>query len=126
MGYNIDLSFDILKHGHAKDTALSFATNNGCKYHYDAYEIEQQRSRNHCVMTFNFDKTDCLVGFLKNVKEARGFYIETIYDDESESILYASRFYLTHLMDRNVATTYKLNRRARSYSEDDTLILNAL
>lgn len=130
MGYNIDLSFDVLKNSCVKDTALSFAFKYGCgvQSYYDDYEVDKRlnRKRNHCIMTFNFEKTDCMVGFLKNVKETRGLFIENIYDDETESLLYASQFYLTQMMDRNSAKKYKTNRRTRSYSEDDTLILSAI
>lgn len=125
MGYKIDLSCDVITNGCAKDTALSFASKHGCNSHYNDYEFDKGK-RNHCIMTFNFDNTGCMIGFLKNVKETRGLYIENIYDDDTESILYASSFYLTQMMDRHSAKNYKTNRRTRSYSEDDTLILNAI
>jgi hypothetical protein len=55
-----------------------------------------------------------------------GLYIEMIYDEEINRILYASKYYQTQKMDKYIVKDYNSNKRKRSYSEDDTLILDAI
>jgi hypothetical protein len=72
------------------------------------------------------DNIQYIVKFLKIIKNIKGIYIESIYDDDTNNILFASKFYLTQMMDKHIAKMYKLNKRQRSLSEDDTLIMNTM
>jgi hypothetical protein len=76
-------------------------------------------------MVTNFDKPNIayFVDFLKNIKYMPGIHIECIYDDDNNSILYASSYFLTQKMEKNFSKMYKLEKRKRSYSEDDKMIL---
>ena len=144
MGYNIEVSFNVLKHSNVTEIQSfvnNLAYNCGCSFCYVDYEFENnlQFKRNHSVTTFYFENSDIdstrnisnisnisnLVYFLKNISRMEGIYLESIYDDTS-NIIYASQYYLTMKMDKNIAKTYKLNKRTRSYSEDDTMILNEI
>jgi len=134
MGYNIEVSFNALKHNisETQDLIVSIAIENGCNYYYNDFEFENnlRYNRNHCVITLNFQNYDSdidyIVKFLKIIKNIKGIYIESIYDNATNNILFASKFYLTQMMDKHIAKMYKLNKRERSYSEDDTLIMNTM
>jgi hypothetical protein len=133
MGYNIEVSFNTLKHScvmETRDMIINLALENGCESYYDTIEFinDQFETRNHNVITINFKENniDQIVKFLKLVKDIRGMYIETIYDDLTEQLLFASKYYLTHTIDKYLVNKPKLNRRERSYSEDDTIIINTM
>jgi hypothetical protein len=134
MGYNIEVSFNTLKHNisETKELIIKIAVENGCNYYYNDFEFENnlRYNRNHCVITLSFQDynydIDYVVKFLKIIKNIKGIYVESIYDNDTSNILFASKFYLTQMMDKHIAKIYKLNRRNRSYSEDDTLIINVM
>lgn len=131
MGYNVEVSFNILKHSSVtelQEFVKEQAHSCGCKSCYEDYEYETnvQFKRNHCIMVTNFDETNTLyfIDFLKNIKSVPYLYIECIYDDTNNSILYASSYYLTQKMDKHFSKKWKTEKRKRSYSEDDIMILN--
>lgn len=131
MGYNVEVSFDISKHSSVtelQEFVKEQAHNCGCDSCYDYYEYETnvQFKRNHCIMVTNFDETNIIyfIDFLKIIKCIHGLYIECIYDDTNNSILYASSYYLTQKMDKHFSKKWKTEKRKRSYSEDDIMILN--
>jgi hypothetical protein len=133
MGYNIELAFNILKNSSVtelQDNIKTLASNYGCKYCYNDYEYENNVKyiRRHCIITLNFEdsNTNFLVEFLKKIKKMEGLYIELIYDEELNTILYASKYYQTQKMTKGYAKEYNLKKRKRSYSEDESMILNAI
>ena len=134
MGYNIEVSFNTLKHNitETQQLIINIAVENGCNYYYNDFEFENNLcyNRNHCVITLSFQNyvynIDYIVKFLKIIKNIKGIYIESIYDNDTNNILFASKFYLTQMMDKHIAKMYKLNKRERSLSEDDTLIMNTM
>jgi hypothetical protein len=133
MGYNIELSFDILKHSsisEIQNIIKELANKNKCNYCYEDYEYETnvQYKRQHCIMTTHFENSNIkyLVEFLKNISNMEGLHIEVIFDEELNKILYASKYYQTQKMNKYIVKEYNSNKRERSYSEDDTLILDAI
>ena len=133
MGYSIEVSFNILKHSsitETQDFIMNLATFYGCISCYLDYEFETnvQYKRTHSILVVNFDNSNMyyLIEFLKKIRMTSGLFIETIYDDNSSMILYASKYYVTQKMDKNIAKEYSKNKRKRSYSEDDTMILNTV
>ena len=133
MGYNIEVSFNVLKSSSISDQILlikNLANEYNYNYLYDDYEysINKNDKKTTCVMILNFDNinTKYLVKFLRYIKSNNLFYIEVIYDENSSQILYASQYYLTDKMNKHSVNQYKKNKRVRSYSEDDTLILNTI
>jgi hypothetical protein len=130
MGYNIEVSFNVLKHNvsETKELISNIALENGCENYYNEYEFEKnlRYNRNHCVFTIIFQdyNIDNIVQFLKKMKNLKGIYVESIYDDDRNNMLFASNLYLSQFMDKHIAKVYKLNKRERSYSEDDIKILN--
>lgn len=134
MGYNIEVSFNALKQNitETQELIISIALENGCNYYYNDFEFENNLcyNRNHCVITLSFQShvynIDYIVKFLKIIKNIKGIYIESIYDNDTNNILFASKFYLTQMMDKHIAKMYKLSKRERSLSEDETLIINTM
>lgn len=131
MGYNVEVSFNILKHSSVtelQEFVKEQAHSCGCNSCYEDYEYETnvQFKRNHSIMVSNFDETNTIyfIDFLKNIKCVPGLYIECIYDDTNNRILYASSYYLTQKMEKHFSKKWKKEKRKRSYSEDDIMILN--
>ena len=67
-----------------------------------------------------------MIEFLNNIKKKSSLYVELIYDEENHSILYASQYFITQKMDKFAAKEFKLGKRKRSYSDDETMILKAV
>ena len=134
MGYNIEVSFNTLKNSisETQELIISTALENGCNYYYNDFEFENNLRYNisHCIITLSFQNyendIDYIIKFLKIIRNIKGIYIESIYDNDTNNILFASKFYLTQMMDKHIAKMYKLNKRERSYSEDDALIMNTM
>lgn len=133
MGYNIEISFNILKNGSATkllETVRNYAENSFCESFYEEYEFDKkvQFQRSHCVITINFSHSQInnIVYFLNNIKKIGGIYVELIYDDEKNSMLYASQYYITQKMDKFSAKEFKIIRRERSYSDDENMILKSV
>ena len=133
MGYNIEVTFNILKNG-SVIKLIEYVKNNAeeclCEDFYEDYEFENkvQFQRRHCLMNINFSQENFhnMIKFLNNIKNTNGLYIECIFDEKSQTILYASQYFLTQKMDKYIAKEYSKNKRKRSYSEDDTMILNTV
>lgn len=132
MGYNIEVSFNVLKQNihDTQELIINTAVENGCNSYYNDFEFENniRYNRNHCVFTIIFQdyNIDKVIKFLKIMKNIKGLYVETIYDNDTNNILFASKLYLTQMMDKHIAKLYKSNKRERSYSEDDMLILKTI
>jgi hypothetical protein len=130
MGYNIEVSYNILKTGNIQESIYDYATECGCEYLYEDYEFENktQFQRRHCIITAKFSQINMsdMLKFLKFVKKTDGLYLESIFDDDSNSILYASKYYITQQMDKGAAKNFVIQKRKRSYSEDETIILHTI
>jgi hypothetical protein len=133
MGYNIEVSFDILKNSSVTElqaTVRNLAEECGCESFYEDYEYETntQYKRNHCIMTVNFhDKnSQNLLHFLKTVRIKEGLFLELIYDEDTRTVLYASQYYVTQKMNKSNAKFFKKERRERSYSDDEHMILKTI
>ena len=131
MGYNIEVSFNTIKNPNVTEyeqEIIKIAENMDCNGFYKLYDFEKNLSpdRNHIIINVNFDNTTQFTQFIKKIKKIKGIYIEIIYNDSLKTdILYASPYYLT-TMDKYLSKTYKKNRRERSYSEDETIILDEM
>ena len=133
MGYNIEVSFNVLKNGSVTkllEDVKNCAENCLCEDFYEDYEFENkvQFQRRHCLMTiwFSHSKVNNMIEFLNSIKRNNGLFVELIYDEDNKSILYASQYFITQKMDKYIAKNFKIERRERSYSEDENMILNAV
>jgi hypothetical protein len=133
MGYNVESSLNILKHANVTEVenqVKEIANDSGCNFFYDNYEFEnnkQMKSTKYMFTTyFENESIVNLLYFIKNIKKIPGVYIENIYDDDANVLLYASKYYQRNMMNTHLAKKYNVNKRMRSYSEDDTKILREL
>lgn len=133
MGYNIEVSFDITKNSSVtqlQDIVRNVAKECECESFYEDYEYDShvQFKRNHCVMTSIFAQTniDELLYFLHFIKKTEGLFLELIYDDIANVIVYASEYYITQKMNKINGNLYKKERRERSYSDDENMILSII
>lgn len=133
MGYNIEISFNVLKNGSITEllnTVRNHAEECLCNNFCEDYEFENkiQFQRRHCLVTifFSNDKINNMNEFLNIVKKINGLYIELIYDEINNIILYASQYYVTQKMDKFAAKEFKIEKRKRSYSDGEIMILNTL
>lgn len=133
MGYNIEVSFDFLKNSSVTElqqTVKNYAEECGCESFYEDYEYEthSQFNRNHCIITIIFSQTNVeyLLLFLKFIKQKEGLFLELIYDDTSKLIVYASQYYISQKMNKSYSKIFKQERRERSYSDDENMILNII
>lgn len=133
MGYNIEVSFNVLKNGSVTqllNKVRDLAEDCLCEDFYEDYEFENktQFQRRHCIMSviFSHEKLNNMIEFLNNMKRKDGLYVELIYDDYNHSILYASQYFLTQKMDKYAAKEFKTEKRKRSYSDDESMILSAV
>jgi hypothetical protein len=55
-----------------------------------------------------------------------GLHIESIFNEDTNIILYASKFYQTAKMDKSKQKEYIVDKRTRSYSEDENTILHLI
>lgn len=133
MGYNIEVSFNIFKNG-SVTKLIDYVRDNAeeclCEDFYQDYEFQNkaQFQRRHCLMSINFSQSNLnnMLKFLNNIRNTNGLYIELIYDENTNSILYASQYFLTQKMDKFNAKKFKQERRKRSYSEDENMILKSV
>ena len=129
MIYNIEISFSVFHH----NTLANWIKNTAYEYGCSSYELVDIERNNHCVLHIQFqfeqqhgsDITSFL-SFIQNMKKIPNVHIESIYStDEMETeiqLLFASSHYLKTI-DKHIALSYRLNRRKRSYSEDDSKII---
>ena len=129
MIYNIELSFSVFNSNILSNIIKNTAYECHCVKFNQDYEMDIER--NKCVLHIQFENSEGTVlyflSFIKIIKKIPDIYIETIYTDDSPEIqlLYASSYYLTTI-DKHIASLYKLNKRKRSYSEDDSKIIHLL
>ena len=133
MGYNIEVSFNILKNSSVTEiinTVKKCAEECGCEYHYYDYEYESNNKikRNHCIITIIFIEYDLLnlLYFLEFIVNKKCLYLESIYDDDLRKILYASQYYITQKMSKQNGKEFKKDRKLISYSPDESLILKTI
>ena len=129
MGYIIEVSFKVIN-TEILESVKKYATECGCENLYEDYEFENktQFQRRHCIITAKFSHTNMtqMLKFLKFVKGTQGLYLESIFDDDSNNILYASQYYITQQMNKSAAKEFVIEKRKRSYSEDETMILHTI
>jgi hypothetical protein len=133
MGYNIEVTFNVIKNSSVTELLSmirDYAEDCLCDDFYEDYEFENktQIQRRHCIISINFsqEKINNMIDFLNNIKKREGLYIESIYDETNHSILYASQYFITQKMDKYKAKEFVIEKRKRSYSDDETMILNAI
>jgi hypothetical protein len=133
MGYNIELTFNVSKNS-SVTKIVEYVHNSAvecfCEDFYEDYEFENktQFERRHCLITVTFSHSNIeyIIFFLSKIKKNNCLYIESIYDNINNIMLYASQYFVTQKMDKYIAKKYKTEKKQRSYSYDETMILNTV
>ena len=133
MGSNIEISFNVLKNGSVTkllEDVKNRAEECLCENFYEDYEFENkaQFQRRHCLISISFSQSNLnnMIEFLNTIRRNHALYIELIYDEKTKSILYASQYFITQKMDKYIAKKFKIEKRERSYSDDENMILKAV
>lgn len=131
MGYNIEISFNVLKNSSIFkliEEIRSNAIENGCENFYEDFEFENktqfQRRHSLIIITFPQQNINKMINFLRLIKKNKKLFVELIYNEDNHTILYASQYFITQKMDPFSAKNFKSEKRKRSYSEDETNILD--
>ena len=137
MGYDIEISFDIYKNSsvtNLKYELIEIAERNYCNPHHENFIVDYEfdygltlcEKRNHCIMTFSFDNSRIFnfIKFLNKIKNLKPFHIETIYDNNDNKIIYASKYYQGQ-MNKSLVEKYKLKIKnpSNDFNSIDNLIL---
>jgi hypothetical protein len=131
MVFNIEVSFNILKHNSVieiEQIIINLAGKYNCHSYYSITEMENNfyKNRNHIIFVISFDIIDIklLEGFIKEIKKMRNVYIESLYEDDIIcKLIYASQSYLSTI-DKDKVLLY--NKRKRAYSEDEITLFNGI
>jgi len=133
MGYNVEVAFDMIKHGNMsemKEIISSFALDFECNHYYYQYEMinNTKMNRNHCIIIVNFDDDQIFncAKFIKTIRKINGLHIECIYEDTLLcKLIYASQYYLKNI-DKDKVIIYNKFKRERSYSDNENMILDVV
>lgn len=131
MGYNVEVAFDIIKHGNVsemKETISSLALDFNCDHYYYQYEMinNAKMNRNHCIIIVNFEDDQIFncARFIKTIKKINGLHIECIYEDTLLcKLIYASQYYLKNI-DKDKVIIYNKFKRERGYSDNENMLLD--
>ena len=133
MGYTVEVSINLRIHtniSELKREISDLALHLNCDHYYYLYEMSdtEKYPRSHCIIVVNFQDEEIFhcATFLKTLKKMKDLHIECIYDDEIAcNLLYASKYYLSTI-EKDKAIKYSKNKRERSLSENDKIILEPI
>ena len=118
MGYNIEVSFNVLKNGSVTkllEEVKECAEECFCEDFYEDYEFynKSQFKRRHCLISVRFPQENLnnMIEFVNIIRKNSVIYIESIYDENSHSILYASQYFITQKMDKYAAKDFKTQKK---------------
>lgn len=130
MAYQIEISFNLKKRGNLTETK-NLIINNANKYqsnrYYENFEMacmNRTIKRNHYVLTFFFETSQELVAkFIKFIKSEASIYIESIYNDDINELLYASNKYL-NMMEKECVKAYLTKKKQGILKDKYSVIIN--
>lgn len=130
MGYNIEISVNLIKETNFFDVIHSIeeiANLYNCENLYTLSEedgtIKIPRYHLIFVIHFNNDNFDNFLKFIRSIRETKKAYIETIYDNNFNKIIYASSFYLTKI-DKEASKKYKNFIKNKNFTKQEISLIN--
>lgn len=127
MGYEIDLLINDINDTLKCSDVITICEAHNCEHYYVSTEYDNQLKHKKLYTLINviFDiSTDDLAYFLIQIKKLKKVQFQTIYDNSTNTLIYGSQYYLTNLSNKPFSNDdYKHRRSTRSYSENDTAIL---
>ena len=131
MGYIVEISVNTCKHNNVttlRKLLEKIAKN--CKLYSTYHKIENNElyKRTHYFMTMEFEseKPNILkfVRLMKSVgKSMRGVHIELIYNDDTKTLLYGTKYYLNFITNTPGTIQCNNTKLRKSYSENDLDVL---
>ena len=113
MGYIIEVSMNVLKNSNSTEieTIINDTANlYNCDKIYMLSEedgtIKIPRYHNVFIITFLENNYENLIKFIKYIKHYKQVYIESIYNEISYNLIYASAFYLKNI-NKDIGKKYK-------------------
>ena len=132
MSYEIEMSFDLKKQKNVTkllNATFDLAEKNDCDRHFEFTECEgsvRKLRRQAYVLVFCFyeEKLTEMTNFLKEIieKYKKKIYIESIYEVEKHSLIYASSHYI-QIMDKDQRENYINKKQMKSFTETEYFIL---
>lgn len=132
MSYEIEMSFDLKKQKNVTkllNATFDLADKNNCDRHFEFTECEgpvRKLRRQAYVLVFCFyeEKLTEMTNFLKEIieKYKKKIYIESIYEVEKHSLIYASPHYI-QIMEKDQRENYINKKQTKSFTETEYFIL---
>ena len=129
MVFTIEIAMNVLNHSSMlENNLIDIAYTHHAISHYYLTEMENNnyRNRSHLILAFTFENDNIknLENFIKDIKKWKNIYIESLYEENITcKLIYASSYYLSTI-DKDKVILY--NKRKRSYSEEETTLLNGI
>ena len=132
MGYNVEISVNILKEtkfSEVEKTIQGIAEFYNCDnfYLFNEEDGTIKIPRYHCiyVIYFVYENFDNIVKFLKFIKKYKISYIECLYENDVYKLIYASSFYLKGL-DKELSKKYKQFIKDKNFTPNEIKLLREL
>ena len=127
MGYIVEISVNTCKHNNVTTLRkmLEKIANN-CKLYSTYHKIENNElyKRTHYFITMEFEsEKPNIFKFVKLIKSMGGINIELLYNDNTKTLLYGTKYYLNFITNTPGTIQYNTAKIRRSYSENDVAIL---
>ena len=131
MCYSLEISLNLNKHfcGETLRRDLVLKANLlNCDDVYWNYEIEGRRTveKNICIITVEYSVLSDAIKFLRFLKMRNTYYVESIYNQYSQKLIYASKNYIK-TMDKYKANEYKkLKKLETNFDDNENELLRAI
>ena len=98
-----------------------------CIYFKENIEFDNnvKIKRLYKLVSIHFDDdTDFakIVYFIHKLKNIRGVKLESIFNTDSNNLIYGSKYYLTQLVEKKFSDDFYYRRRTRSYSNKTKIL----
>jgi hypothetical protein len=132
MGYNVEISVNVLKETNFSDFESSIediAKSYDCESFYSISEEDGtiKIPRYHCVFVIHFidENFDNFIKFLRIIRHSKKGYIESIYNNDIHKLLYASSYYLNKIGKEN-SKKYKNFINNKNFTTQENTLLKVL
>jgi hypothetical protein len=129
MGYNIDISVNMVKEKTFSDIEtiiVNTAELYGCENIVSISEEDGtiKIPRYHMIFVINFveDNFENFIKFIKCIKDYKRCYIESIYNNSINKLLYGSSIYLKNI-DKEISNKYKKFIYEKKFTPNENIIL---
>jgi len=132
MGYNIDISVNMVKEktfSEIETTIVNTAELYGCE---SVVLISEEDGtikipRYHMIFVINFveENFENFIKFIKLIKDYKKCYIESIYNNSINKLVYASSTYLKNI-DKEISNKYKKFICEKKFTPNENILLKEL